>query len=411
VHLDPVGAEDTSGSDLRDFETEEGVGRQHGEIPEPDLEDAPAEGRGRPPREGLPKRFRMRHGRHYVDALLGDAPVRAVREIPISEIEPPPDEPLDLERLEQSIRRLGVIEPILVTRRGLEYRVIAGMRRLRAARTAGLSTVPCLVHDLDDEKLGDMREAATERLAPPAHREPAPQQNTESSSPLPEVASSPSALEEVSLPSGANHVASPGIDEGLRLAVMAELEGVEQLRSKIASAASDILTRAAIVDRAPTSCAALVEDAIAAVEIEARLRGVKLEKVVPPREYTMPLDAARCRLVLTGLLQNLLTLVTGTETTLHVHAHVTTIRPALIVDCALRGDCALPGGAGEPAGEGEHVLEEAVRARFFDAEWSEHPCGESGARTLAALARIARAHGGRVQAHASGVTFVVPRPI
>src|SRR5262245_22974008 len=101
----------------------------------------------------------MRHGRHYVDELLGDAPPRTVREIPISEIEPPADEVLNLELLEESIRRVGVLEPLLVIKRGQEYRVIAGMRRLRAARTIGLSTVPCLVQDVDEEKAMELRQA------------------------------------------------------------------------------------------------------------------------------------------------------------------------------------------------------------------------------------------------------------
>ena len=129
-------------------------------------------------REGLPARFRMRHTPHYVDELLGDAPPRTVREIPISEIESPSDDRAELDDLERSIRRLGVIEPLLVAsrgRRGAFYRVIAGMRRLRAAQRVGLGTVPCLVHDVDEERLTDMRDAAMQRLAipvPPPEPEP-----------------------------------------------------------------------------------------------------------------------------------------------------------------------------------------------------------------------------------------------
>ena len=90
-------------------------------------------------REGLPARFRMRHTPHYVDELLGDAPPRTVREIPISEIESPIDDHAELADLEQSIRRLGIIEPLARSgRRGAIYRVIAGMRRLRAAQRVGL---------------------------------------------------------------------------------------------------------------------------------------------------------------------------------------------------------------------------------------------------------------------------------
>ena len=123
-------------------------------------------------REGLPARFRMRHTPHYVDELLGDAPLRTVREIPISEIEAPNDDRADVEELERSIRRLGVIEPLLVGRRGAFYSIIAGMRRLRAAQRAGLATVPCLVHELDETRFADMRAAAAQRLAIPVTPDP-----------------------------------------------------------------------------------------------------------------------------------------------------------------------------------------------------------------------------------------------
>ena len=118
-------------------------------------------------REGLPARFRMRHTPHYVDELLGDAPLRTVREIPISEIEAPNDDRADVEELERSIRRLGVIEPLLVGRRGAFYSIIAGMRRLRAAQRAGLATVPCLVHELDETRL---RRHARRRSSAPGDR-------------------------------------------------------------------------------------------------------------------------------------------------------------------------------------------------------------------------------------------------
>jgi hypothetical protein len=398
----------------RDGERESRVSRER-----EDGHDHDDEGRGRPAREGLPKRFRMRHGRHYVDELLGDAPIRTVREIAISEIEPPPDEALDpqhLDRLESSIRQLGVIEPLLVARRGLEYRVITGMRRLRAARTVGLNTVPCLVHDVDDERLGSMRVAATHRPAASVNADPnaatraigaagdaALESPTEDEAVAPLWAAAFDAADvgdELSYLSAALPVRGPGVDERLRLALLTELAGVELFRAKIVSALADALTRNTPVERSAVSCDALVDEALSAIASEARLRGVTIEKVGPPPDVTISLDAASCRLALTGLLQVLLTLTTKPQATLQVRTQVTTVRPALIIDCALRfGDSEVV------------VIPEEARARFFDPEWREHPCGDGGAQVLGALARIARAHGGRVQASANGVTFVVPRPL
>jgi ParB-like nuclease family protein len=364
----------------------------------------------RPGREGLPKRFRMRHGRHYVDELLGDAPLRTVREIPISEIEPPEDEGCDfarLHRLESSIRALGVLEPLLVARRGLEYRVIAGMRRLRAARTVGLNTVPCLVHDVDDEKLDTMRDAAREGDAiaagsfPIATRvEPVIDDETPPPSPVALDASAASVDDDRSFLSALLAAKGPGIDERLRLAVLTDLAGVELLRAKIASSAADALMRTAPLDRTPVSCAALIDDAVAAIAVEARLRGVNIEKEGPSPDVTMSLDGAACRIALSGLLQAMLTLTPSGPATLRVHTRITVVRPALIIDCEWRLDAA-----------GPIVIPDDARDRFFDSEWLGHPCGQSGATLLAMLARTARAHGGRVQAGVSGVTFVLPRPL
>ena len=70
-------------------------------------------------REGLPAAFKMRRERHYVEQLMGDAPLRTVREIPVSDIDPPEENPVDLAPLEQSIRDLGILQPLLVSKAGV----------------------------------------------------------------------------------------------------------------------------------------------------------------------------------------------------------------------------------------------------------------------------------------------------
>ncbi len=59
----------------------------------------------------------------------------------------------DLEELAQSIREKGVIQPLIVTSNSTEnrYELVAGERRLRASKLAGLSHVPVVVIDVDDE--------------------------------------------------------------------------------------------------------------------------------------------------------------------------------------------------------------------------------------------------------------------
>jgi len=52
-----------------------------------------------------------------------------------------------LEELSKSIRRTGILQPVLVTKEGGRFRVVAGERRVRAARLAGLSEVPVIVRE------------------------------------------------------------------------------------------------------------------------------------------------------------------------------------------------------------------------------------------------------------------------
>ena len=57
-----------------------------------------------------------------------------------------------LEELAESIRRHGILQPLSVRRVGTSYELIAGERRLRAARLAGLTEIPCIVMNMDDQE-------------------------------------------------------------------------------------------------------------------------------------------------------------------------------------------------------------------------------------------------------------------
>ena len=59
----------------------------------------------------------------------------------------------NLEELAQSIRVNGIVQPIVVRRKGERYQIVAGERRWRAAQRAGLQKVPAVVKDVSDEKL------------------------------------------------------------------------------------------------------------------------------------------------------------------------------------------------------------------------------------------------------------------
>lgn len=93
-----------------------------------------------------------------LDSLLPgtDDPELTIQELDIDLIDPNPEQPRrtfskeSISQLAQSIRDQGVLQPLLVVpRNGGRYRIIAGERRYRASREAGLKTVPCVIRDMD----------------------------------------------------------------------------------------------------------------------------------------------------------------------------------------------------------------------------------------------------------------------
>lgn len=56
-----------------------------------------------------------------------------------------------LDELAQSIKKYGIVQPLVVTRNNKNYDLIAGERRLRAAKSIGLSSVPVIIKDYDDQ--------------------------------------------------------------------------------------------------------------------------------------------------------------------------------------------------------------------------------------------------------------------
>src|SRR5687768_2623485 len=102
----------------------------------------------------------MRHDSHYVDILSTTS--RAIgKTIPLELIEPNPEQPRtefgDLTELTESIREKGVLEPLLVKPRpDGTYMIIAGERRWRSSKLAGLTEVPCIEIDTDEQGVAEI---------------------------------------------------------------------------------------------------------------------------------------------------------------------------------------------------------------------------------------------------------------
>ena len=122
--------------------------------------------------EGLPKSYRMRADRHYVDQLDSPA-VNPVRLIGTSQIDSPATIPqAEMRALIESVRASGIVQPLLVRRQRSRYAIVAGRKRLAVAQILRLDTVPCILHDVNDAEAAALATADNLRVeaAAPAER-------------------------------------------------------------------------------------------------------------------------------------------------------------------------------------------------------------------------------------------------
>lgn len=99
-----------------------------------------------------------------LNALVGEAQYEtghsaAETKLPIQQIVPNPNQPrthfneTELNELSESIREHGVLQPLLVRKKGSKYEIIAGERRYQASKLADLTEVPVIIKDVDDQEM------------------------------------------------------------------------------------------------------------------------------------------------------------------------------------------------------------------------------------------------------------------
>ena len=90
----------------------------------------------------------------YDPTAQEDSKASSLEELSLSDIEPDPDQPRrtfddkELASLSESIQAMGVIQPIVVIKNGRKYQIVAGERRWRAAKLAGLEKIPAVVRTM-----------------------------------------------------------------------------------------------------------------------------------------------------------------------------------------------------------------------------------------------------------------------
>jgi len=98
----------------------------------------------------------IREDEYHVPTLTSDG--KGFFEVEVERIDPNPRQPrksfndIDISELAQSLKDYGVIQPLVLTKKGERYELIAGERRLRAAKMADLKKVPVVVRDYDEQK-------------------------------------------------------------------------------------------------------------------------------------------------------------------------------------------------------------------------------------------------------------------
>src|ERR687894_462184 len=104
----------------------------------------------------------MRHDAHYVEELGSHRSSSVGRLIALELLDPNPEQPRveigDFSELTPSIKEKGVLEPLLVkpSRATGRWMIIAGERRWRASKAAGLRDVPCIEMDVDDSSVAEI---------------------------------------------------------------------------------------------------------------------------------------------------------------------------------------------------------------------------------------------------------------
>jgi ParB-like chromosome segregation protein Spo0J len=359
---------------------------------DPDVDHAPETEAPPAGREGLPPSFRMRADSHYVDLLASRAPVPAVQMIAIKDIAAEPIEPRDLAPLVESIRSLGVVQPLIVRRRKGQYALIAGARRLAAASAAGLTEVPCLLREANDERARALAEAENLRIGP----EPPQEAAAEPSAGVPAIAAREIIDSLATIESCLNLFLMR--DRPLRERVAVGLVKAEAHRARWLAEAYSLLGGEPSVVRRVFSASGLVGRTLQGLEAEGRLSNIKLVLAVDEPTRPVCADERLLSLAMTGAAAAMMGLLQGLgEATLKVRVGTHPATRMLAVQFAQE---LVPAPAGLQPASSSGALP----------DW---PGGHGAALGLAVARRVMDLHGGHVEVGAgprAGCTLTLTLP-
>jgi hypothetical protein len=328
--------------------------------------DRPATGE----REGLPPGYRMRADAHYVDQLTARSPDAAVRSIAIDEIDAAPIDVATIQPLTRAIVAHGVLQPLLVRREDSRFRVIAGRKRLAAARAAGLPVVPCFTHQVDD--------AGAELLAQAENtRGNAPDTRVGAGGLLdPESVLLKLADDLHSIEAAASLLASRGLPTSRRVTV--DLIRAEAWRALWLIQAGATADRSQRGETRLSVLGTILERVRDGFLPESRLSGVDIQVCVPDWNVSAVVDERSLMAGLTG----------GIIATLGFVEQAPGAVITLIASAA-------PGGSlGIDIAQDAVTVPAEVASRLFDSSWTDRPGGWAAIVGALTARAVAQQHGG-----------------
>lgn len=333
-------------------------------------------------REGLPPGYRMRADPHYVDLLASRTSTGRERVLAVQSI----DAPLLADpspSLIDSIKRDGVLQPLLIQQRDGSHRLIAGKKRLSAAVAAGLREVPCVVYEVDDDEAARLAEASniTTRAAASALAGASNEMALHAGADLAQSLATLSACAD--LLSGSQSELSRGVAGNLIRA--------EVWRASCLLLATRIVRREMPLARGAISVLGMIGRLEQAFLPERQLRSVVFDtsSTVPNGSFI----AGDEKLLVGALASAVLSTLSWLD---GVKDARVTIAAAL-----------------EPVGHVTFTVSQEVVAapeiwlrRAFDHQWTERPGGLPAAISMLAVRTVAEAHGGMAAVSASRGTRI-----
>ena len=334
----------------------------------------------RPVREGLPPTYRMRHDRHFVDELDAKSPAALVQMVPTSHIQSPAAvTPEEVGPLVESVRKVGVLQPILVRRSALGYELIAGARRFAAAKAVGLTELPCRVYNVGEQEAFALAEADDLRLR--SEVEPPLAAPVADGAPGPALAEISDSLRAAASCWGLSTGRSDrAYDKAVR-----DIAGIELQRAIWLVDGLWTLTESTQTAPSRLMLGSLLDRVLQVTDSERRLADITLSPDLAASAVTLRGDERLLLMAFGGILQAVTAIVRPTA-------------PGTI-GCTVASESTV---VRVEVSQTKADVPAELLARFFDHTYHSRPGGYGAAVAVAAAARVIELHEGRVRVERVG---------